>query len=91
MWGDSESVDRFLKLYPEIDVILGADVVCWPHLVKPLLDTVKVRDVVALPINSIYDTIVGDYAAIEIRSSSFLLWLCESSVVDSSTSFISRA
>lgn len=42
LWGDHESVEAFERafLYP-VDLLIGADVVCWPILVKPILQTIK--------------------------------------------------
>ena len=44
LWGDTTSIGAVLDQVPEIEIIVGADVVCWPHLVLPLLNTVKVHD-----------------------------------------------
>ncbi|KAF0699186.1 Aste57867_10238 [Aphanomyces stellatus] len=42
LWGEEDSVGQFEKDFPyPIDVMLGADVVCWPNLVLPLLRTIK--------------------------------------------------
>ncbi|RHY36557.1 hypothetical protein DYB38_008925 [Aphanomyces astaci] len=42
LWGEEDSVVQFQKDFPHpIDVLLGADVVCWPNLVLPLLRTIK--------------------------------------------------
>ncbi|OQR82217.1 hypothetical protein THRCLA_11043 [Thraustotheca clavata] len=42
LWGEEDSVIEFVKEFPhDIDIILGADVVCWPNLVLPLLRTIK--------------------------------------------------
>ncbi|CAH0515686.1 unnamed protein product [Peronospora belbahrii] len=42
LWGDYESMTVFERTFPyPVDVIIGADVVCWPVLVKPILQTIK--------------------------------------------------
>ncbi|KAF0717703.1 hypothetical protein AaE_010805, partial [Aphanomyces astaci] len=42
LWGEEDSVVQFQKDFPHpIDILLGADVVCWPNLVLPLLRTIK--------------------------------------------------
>ncbi|CAK4994410.1 unnamed protein product [Aphanomyces euteiches] len=42
LWGEAASVEQFQKDFPHpIDIMLGADVVCWPNLVLPLLRTIK--------------------------------------------------
>lgn len=42
LWGDHESVEAFERAFPHpVDVLIGADVVCWPILVKPILQTIK--------------------------------------------------
>ncbi|POM63782.1 hypothetical protein PHPALM_20772 [Phytophthora palmivora] len=42
LWGDHESVEAFERAFPHpVDMLIGADVVCWPILVKPILQTVK--------------------------------------------------
>lgn len=42
LWGDHDSVAAFEKSFPHpVDVLIGADVVCWPMLVKPILQTIK--------------------------------------------------
>ncbi|ETW02466.1 hypothetical protein, variant [Aphanomyces invadans] len=42
LWGEEDSVIQFQKDFPyPVDVMLGADVVCWPNLVLPLLRTIK--------------------------------------------------
>ncbi|KAI9918489.1 hypothetical protein PsorP6_012231 [Peronosclerospora sorghi] len=42
LWGDHQSVEHFERgfVHP-VDVLHGADVVCWPVLVKPILQTIK--------------------------------------------------
>ncbi|KAI9916438.1 hypothetical protein PsorP6_017852 [Peronosclerospora sorghi] len=40
--GDHQSVEHFERAFVHpVDVLLGADVVCWPVLVKPILQTIK--------------------------------------------------
>ncbi|KAF1778808.1 S-adenosyl-L-methionine-dependent methyltransferase [Phytophthora cactorum] len=42
LWGDHKSVEAFERAFPyPVDVLIGADVVCWPILVKPILQTIK--------------------------------------------------
>ncbi|CEG35978.1 Predicted methyltransferase [Plasmopara halstedii] len=42
IWGDYASVKAFEYSFPyPVDMLIGADVVCWPNLVKPILQTVK--------------------------------------------------
>lgn len=42
LWGDHASVTAFEHSFPyPVDILIGADVVCWPLLVKPILQTVK--------------------------------------------------
>eukprot|EP00937_MAST-01D_sp_MAST-1D-sp2_P002360 g2360.t1 len=43
LWGDRENHERFCAALGErqADVVIGADVVCWPASVRPLLTTVK--------------------------------------------------
>ncbi|KAL3665326.1 hypothetical protein V7S43_009367 [Phytophthora oleae] len=42
LWGDRKSVEAFERAFPHpVDVLIGADVVCWPILVKPILQTIK--------------------------------------------------
>ncbi|KAG7386843.1 hypothetical protein PHYPSEUDO_015153 [Phytophthora pseudosyringae] len=42
LWGERESVEAFERAFPHpVDMLIGADVVCWPILVKPILQTVK--------------------------------------------------
>ncbi|KAE8904042.1 hypothetical protein PF002_g24187 [Phytophthora fragariae] len=42
LWGDHKSVEAFERAFPyPVDVLIGADVVCWPNLVKPILQTIK--------------------------------------------------
>ncbi|CAI5701281.1 unnamed protein product [Peronospora effusa] len=42
LWGDYESLKAFEEAFPHpVDVLIGADVVCWPILVKPILQTIK--------------------------------------------------
>ncbi|ETO80969.1 hypothetical protein F444_04645 [Phytophthora nicotianae P1976] len=42
LWGDHKSVEAFEHAFPyPVDVLIGADVVCWPMLVKPILQTIK--------------------------------------------------
>ncbi|RLN93588.1 hypothetical protein BBJ28_00016334 [Nothophytophthora sp. Chile5] len=42
LWGDHASVAAFERAFPHpVDVLIGADVVCWPMLVKPILQTIK--------------------------------------------------
>jgi hypothetical protein len=42
LWGDRESAEAFERAFPHpVDVLIGADVVCWPILVKPILQTIK--------------------------------------------------
>ncbi|RLO09791.1 hypothetical protein DYB28_009504 [Aphanomyces astaci] len=46
LWGEEDSVVQFQKDFPHpIDILLGADVVCWPNLVLPLLRTIKTHQV----------------------------------------------
>lgn len=40
VWGDRHSTLTFKEAFGSVDVVLGADVVCWPNLVEPLLQTV---------------------------------------------------
>mmetsp|Transcript_11751 Transcript_11751/g.35237 ORF Transcript_11751/g.35237 Transcript_11751/m.35237 type:complete len:254 (+) Transcript_11751:288-1049(+) len=40
VWGDKRSLDDFLRTFPRVDVVVGADVVAWPNSVAPLLQTV---------------------------------------------------
>ncbi|KAI9921171.1 hypothetical protein PsorP6_001255 [Peronosclerospora sorghi] len=42
LWDDNQSVEHFERafLHP-VDVLLGVDVVCWPVLVKPILQTIN--------------------------------------------------
>ncbi|KDO29369.1 hypothetical protein SPRG_05905 [Saprolegnia parasitica CBS 223.65] len=38
LWGEEDSVVAFTHAFPHhVDIVLGADVVCWPNLVLPLL------------------------------------------------------
>lgn len=39
VWGDRHSTLGFKEAFGRVDVVLGADVVCWPNLVEPLLQT----------------------------------------------------
>ena len=43
LWGDEKNFEAFCTTLPRghADVIIGADVVCWPLAVRPLLTTVK--------------------------------------------------
>lgn len=42
LWGERASVEAFERAFRHpVDVLIGADVVCWPDLVKPILQTVK--------------------------------------------------
>ncbi|KAH7463765.1 hypothetical protein PRIC1_006533 [Phytophthora ramorum] len=42
LWGDRGSVEAFERAFPHpVDMLIGADVVCWPILVKPILQTIK--------------------------------------------------
>ncbi|KAG2528817.1 hypothetical protein JM16_002463 [Phytophthora kernoviae] len=42
LWGDHDSVIAFERAFPHpVDVLIGADVVCWPILIKPILQTIK--------------------------------------------------
>ncbi|RLN58375.1 hypothetical protein BBJ28_00014576 [Nothophytophthora sp. Chile5] len=42
LWGDHASAAAFERAFPHpVDVLIGADVVCWPMLVKPILQTIK--------------------------------------------------
>eukprot|EP00644_Phytophthora_capsici_P001906 jgi/Phyca11/6817/fgenesh1_pm.PHYCAscaffold_14_\ len=42
LWGDRKSAEAFERAFPRpVDVLIGADVVCWPILVKPILQTIK--------------------------------------------------
>jgi hypothetical protein len=42
LWGEQASVAAFEERFPHpVDVIIGADVVCWPMLVTPILQTIK--------------------------------------------------
>ncbi|CAM9125419.1 unnamed protein product [Phaeothamnion confervicola] len=41
MWGDATSLERHLAAFGPPEVLLGADVVCWPAFVEPFLLTVK--------------------------------------------------
>ncbi|EQC37307.1 hypothetical protein SDRG_05528 [Saprolegnia diclina VS20] len=42
LWGEEDSVVAFTQAFAHpIDIVLGADVVCWPNLVLPLLRTIK--------------------------------------------------
>ncbi|TDH71389.1 hypothetical protein CCR75_009525 [Bremia lactucae] len=41
-WGDRASVEAFEIAFPyPVDMLIGADVVCWPMLVNPILQTIK--------------------------------------------------
>eukprot|EP00611_Tribonema_gayanum_P003069 TRINITY_DN12397_c0_g1_i4.p1 TRINITY_DN12397_c0_g1~~TRINITY_DN12397_c0_g1_i4.p1 ORF type:complete len:389 (-),score=129.26 TRINITY_DN12397_c0_g1_i4:246-1412(-) len=41
LWGDRRALDEFLEAFGPPDVLLGADVVCWPAFITPFLLTVK--------------------------------------------------
>ena len=42
LWGEAASAVAFERAFPHpVDVLIGADVVCWPNLVKPMLQTIK--------------------------------------------------
>ncbi|KAI9907453.1 hypothetical protein PsorP6_004734 [Peronosclerospora sorghi] len=42
LWGDHQSVEQFERAFVHpVNALLGADVVCWPVLVKPILQTIK--------------------------------------------------
>ncbi|KAI9910745.1 hypothetical protein PsorP6_010852 [Peronosclerospora sorghi] len=42
LWGDHQSVKHFERAFVHpVHVLLVADVVCWPGLVKPILQTIK--------------------------------------------------
>ena len=42
LWGERASVEAFERAFSHpVDVLIGADVVCWPNLVKPILQTIK--------------------------------------------------
>ncbi|EEY57050.1 uncharacterized protein PITG_10625 [Phytophthora infestans T30-4] len=42
LWGERQSVEAFEQAFPfPIDILIGADVICWPILVKPILQTIK--------------------------------------------------
>ncbi|OQR97888.1 hypothetical protein ACHHYP_09851 [Achlya hypogyna] len=42
LWGEEASAVEFTEAFPHpVDIVLGADVVCWPNLVLPLLRTIK--------------------------------------------------
>ena len=42
LWGEAASAEAFERAFPHpVDVLIGADVVCWPNLVKPILQTIK--------------------------------------------------
>ncbi len=41
LWGDAQSAHALLDARCRPQVVLGADVVCWPDMVGPLLQTVK--------------------------------------------------
>ncbi|KAL0586285.1 hypothetical protein ABG067_004134 [Albugo candida] len=41
-WGDHDSIQAFEQQKSSgVDVLIGADVVCWPSYIQPLLETVK--------------------------------------------------
>jgi len=41
IWGDCESLEKVLNLIESADVVIAADVVQWPSVIEPLLNSVK--------------------------------------------------
>jgi len=41
LWGSETSLEAFLETFGVPEVLIGADVVCWPQYVKPLVQTTK--------------------------------------------------
>ncbi|CAN0068723.1 unnamed protein product [Discosporangium mesarthrocarpum] len=41
VWGDREEMGSHLEEFGAPDIIIGADVVCWPHFVYPFFQTVS--------------------------------------------------
>lgn len=41
LWGDEKSFERYVDRFGVPEVLLGADVVCWPQYVAPLVQTTK--------------------------------------------------